>query len=120
MISEIYIRNSGDAKYIEDRIQTSDEYEILWSKIYMILSTKKGEVLGDPDFGLSLEELLFTFNIDEIKLRQNIFDQITVYISEASRFNLKLDIKRFRGTARDIIILDFIIDGREKFGIMVK
>jgi len=120
MIQEIYIRPIGDPKYNEDKLDVSDEYEMLYSKILMILSTKKGEVLGDPNFGLSLEEQLFTFDIDEGKLREQVFNQISLYAPESGKFKLKLEIKRFRGSVRDIILLDFIVDGRKSFGVMVK
>ena len=120
MIQEIYIRPIDDQKYEETKLEVSDEYEMLYSKILMILSTRKGEVFGDPNFGVSLEDQLFTFNIDEGKLREQIFNQISLYVPESGKFNLKLEVKRFRGSVRDIILLDFIVDGRKSFGVMVK
>lgn len=120
MIQEIYIRPTDDQKYDPSKLEISDEYEMLYSKILMILSTRKGEILGDPNFGVSLEDRLFTFNIDEGKLKDEIFNQISLYVPESGKFNLKLEIKRFRGSVRDIILLDFSVNGRKSFGVMVK
>lgn len=120
MIQEIYIRQPEDPKYEPDKLDVSDEYEMLYSKILMILSTRKGEILGDPNFGVSLEDRLFSFDVDENDLRTDIFAQIQQYAPESSKFRLKLEIKRFRGSVRDIILLDFTVDGRKSFGVMVK
>lgn len=119
-IQEIYIRQPNDPKYKDDVLEFSDEYEILISKILMILNTRKGEVLGDYNFGVSLEDLLFTFDIDDSELESKILNQVRSYIPEAQKFKLQLSIKRFRGQIRDIILLDFIIDGRESFGVLIK
>jgi len=119
MIKDIYVRDPQDAKYIPTTIDVSDEYEMLYSKILMILSTRKGEVLGEPNLGVSLESKLFTFNIEEETLRQEIFDQVSLYIPESGKFNLNLSVKRMKGTVRDIILLDFTVDGRKAFGFMI-
>jgi phage baseplate assembly protein W len=120
MIKEIYIRTSDDPKYIDTALEHSEEVEMLLGKIMMILKTRKGEVLGDPDFGVSLEDYLFTFELNEERIRSEIFDQIIMYMPEAENFNLKLEIKRFKGTVRDLILLDFLIDGRKALGVLVK
>lgn len=119
MVKEIYIRQPEDPKFNNDIIDFSDEYEMLYTKIMMILNTRKGEVLGDPSFGVSLEDELFTFETDETTLQSRIFTQIEKYVEEARLFDLKLDIKRFRGTVRDIILLDFFVNGKKAFGLLV-
>jgi hypothetical protein len=120
MIQEIYIRQPEDPKYIDTKLDTSDEYEMLTSKILMILNTRKGEVFGDQNFGVNLEDRLFSFAIDEEALKREIFDQVQLYIPESNKFNIQINVSRFKGSVRDIILLDFIIDGRKLFGVMVK
>jgi hypothetical protein len=120
MIKEIYIRTSDDPKYISTALEHSEEIEMILGKLLMILKTQKGEVLGDPDFGVNLEDYLFTFDLDEERIRKEIFNQIIIYIPESSSYNMKLEIKRFKGTTRDFILLDFIIDGRKSLGVLVK
>lgn len=120
MIEEIYIRTDDDPKYIDTIIEHSNELEMLLGKILMILKTRKGEVLGDPAFGVSLEDYLFTFELDENRIRNEISNQISMYAPESSMFDIKIEIKRFKGTVRDIVLLDFIIDGRKSLGLLVK
>jgi phage baseplate assembly protein W len=120
MIEEIYIRTQDDPKYNENTLEHSSELEMLLGKIMMILKTRKGEVLGDPAFGVSLEDYLFTFNLDENRIRREISEQISIYAPESSIFNIKIDIKRFKGSVRDIILIDFILDGRKSLGLLVK
>lgn len=119
-VQEIYIRQPQDPKFNENTLDFSDEIEMLISKILMILNTRKGDVLGDYNFGVSIEDLLFTFELSDSELETKILNQIRKYVFEAQKFNLELSIKRFRGQVRDIVLLDFIIDGRQSFGVLVK
>ncbi len=119
-IQEIYIRQPEDPKFNATTLDFSDEYEIIISKIFMILNTRKGEVLGDYNFGVSLEDLLFTFEINDTEIETKVLNQIRTYIPESIKFDIKLSVKRYRGEVRDIILLDFIIDGRQSFGVLVK
>lgn len=120
MIQEIYTRDPSDPKYDASKLDTGDRYEQLYAKILMILSTRKGEVMGDPNLGVSLEDKLFVFDINEADLKKEIFNQISKYIQDAAEYDLKLQIKRFKGTVRDVILLDFFVNGRKSFGVMVK
>lgn len=120
MIQDIYIRDLEDPKYNPDKLDHSDEYEMLFSKILMILGTRHGDVLGDPNFGASLEDKLFSFGLSESSVRDEVYTQIQQYIPESSKFNITLDVKRFRGSVRDIFLLDFVVDGRKSFGVMIK
>jgi hypothetical protein len=119
-LQDIYVRQPDDPNFQYNRLDVSDEYEMLFGKLMMILNTRKGDILGDANFGVSLEDRLFTFNIDEETLRTEVFSQIEAYIPEASKFKLKMEIKRFKGTVRDLILLDFTVDGRKSFGVVVK
>jgi phage baseplate assembly protein W len=120
MIEEIYIRTQDDPKYNETILDHSSELEMLLGKIMMILKTRKGEVLGDPAFGVSLEDYLFTFDVDENRIRREIAEQISIYAPESSIFNIEIEIKRFKGSVRDMILIDFIVDGRKSLGLLVK
>lgn len=120
MVKEIYIRTEDDPAYRSDIIDHSSELEIVISKILMILKTNKGEVLGDPGFGVNLENYLFTFDLDEHSIKKEITDQISTYITESKLYNINIELKRFRGTVRDLILLDIIIDGRKMAGVLIK
>ena len=74
MIKEIYCRMPSDPKYNGDILSTSDEIERILQQIRVILGTKPGEVLGDPNFGCDLEDYVFAYGLkkQEIIFVQNV------------------------------------------------
>ena len=63
MIKEIYCRMPSDPNYNGDILTTSDEIERILQQIRVILGTKPGEVLGDPNFGCDLEDYVFAYGL---------------------------------------------------------
>ncbi len=82
--------------------------------------TRKGEVLGDPNFGLSLEDLLFEFGFSANELKTAFSQQIAAYLPEASDFDLSLDINFVPGTVRDLAYIDIYVNGTKSFGVVAE
>ena len=120
MIKEIYIRTADDPNFQPNIFEHSNEIEMLLGKLRLMFNTRQGDVLGDLGFGVNLEDELFTFDVSEEELRNKINSQMEMYIKEVKNFDVKFDIQRFRGTARDIILIDIIIDSRKYLGFLVK
>ena len=62
---EIYNRDPSDPKYKQNIVEVTQPVEICIGQLKMLLLTNKGEVLGDPKFGLNLEDLVFSFDLSE-------------------------------------------------------
>lgn len=120
MIQDIYIRPSDDPNFKPNVFEHSNELELLLGKIRLMFNTTKGEVLGDIFFGINLEDELFTFNINNEELRKKIIEHIRTYIVEAKKYNIDIDIQRFRGTLRDIVLIDVLINASKYMGFLVK
>jgi hypothetical protein len=118
MLREVYIINQYEGGYQPDKIEEDDSVRALIQKIKMIMFTRKGEVLGDPDFGISLEDLLFEFGFSANELRRAFDQQISKYVTEANDFDLKLDINFVPGTVRDVVYIDIFINGTKSFGLV--
>jgi hypothetical protein len=58
----------------------------------MILFTNKGEVLGDPEFGADLLELLYQTKVSDTFVRESINEQISIYIPELLETNYTLNV----------------------------
>jgi hypothetical protein len=58
---DFYFRAPGDPNYQENQVSCSNSIENTIEQIRMTLLTKKGEVLGEPDFGLDTTKYLFEF-----------------------------------------------------------
>ena len=58
MIKEIYTILTSDRNY-KLQLDTNDEIVKILQQIRMVLGTRPGEVLGDINFGLNLNQYLF-------------------------------------------------------------
>lgn len=120
MLKELYMRDPSDPLYTENVLEQSSEIETLLGEIRMILFTKQGDVLGHYTFGFNLEENLFLFNLNEGDLRSRLVDAIFYYCPDAKAFNVDVKVQFFRGTVRDVCLIDIYVDGRKSMGVLVK
>lgn len=76
------------------KITLSDTYKSINECLGVLLRTRKGELLGDPDYGCNLLERIFMYNglIVEQLIREDILDAVSKY---EPRINM---------TSNDIII----------------
>ncbi|MDA9262905.1 hypothetical protein OAC86_00295 [bacterium] len=109
---EIYIKTQEDPNFEVNKLQIEDEIQQLITQIETILFTKKGDVLGKPDFGCSLEDMLFTFGFAEYKIRKEIRNQLNDYCPLSEKHNVTIDITFEKGEARDIGYIDIKIDNK--------
>lgn len=117
---DIYMRDPEDPYYKSNMLEVNDEIEMVIAQIKMLLFTRKGEILGAPDFGANLEEHLFTFSLNTYSLRTMLMDQTMKFIPLADKYRVTYDIKFAKGTVRDICIIDVNMLGRPVFGVMIK
>lgn len=118
---DIYMRDPGsDPNYKDGILEVSDDIEMLIAEIKMMLYTNRGEVLGAPDFGANLEEMLFTFGLNEYSLRQMLRDQTLKFIPRSVNYGVDFDVKFARGTVRDMCLIDIFINNRPAFGVLIK
>jgi len=120
MLRELYISNQLEAGYLPGKIEESDSVKALLQKLRMIMFTRKGEVLGDPNFGLSLEDLLFDFGFSSNELRKAFDQQIAAYVVEAQEYDLRLEVNFVPGTVRDLAYIDIYVNGTKSFGVVAE
>ena len=106
---EIYNRDPNDLTYNPYQLEVTDLVEICIGQLKMVLLTNRGEVLGDPDFGLNLEELVFSLGLSESTLRQQLDLYLKVYVPIFGVLGGSYELNFFVGTHRDIVTLDFNI-----------
>lgn len=80
--TDFYILYQGQPKYDSTELIEDELLRVIIQKYQMILFTNKGEVLGDPNFGANLEEILFEFKVSEDYVKTVIYEQIQTYIPE--------------------------------------
>lgn len=77
----------------------------------MILMTNKGEVMGDPDFGANLEEILNETNVSQYYVKEIIDNQISTYIPEilGTSYDLNVYFAQDPENYRDIMFVNLKI-----------
>lgn len=120
MIKDFYIREPKDPNYIFGVLEHSSQVESIIAKIKVLLNTQKGAVLGDMNFGVGIEDLIFETRVNKTELEEEITDQIQQYISEASEFNINPVVSFGRTEGYDYALIDFYINGEKAAGILVK
>jgi hypothetical protein len=106
---EIYNRDPDDIYYNPNILEVTDPVAICVGQLKMLLLTDKGEVLGDPKFGLGLESLIFDLDLNESGLRKEIDLYLFLYVPLFRNLGGTYSVEFFVGTQRDIAIIDFKI-----------
>lgn len=121
MIREIYTRNPEDPNFKLNVLEHADPIESIISKIKMILGTRQGQILGEFNFGIGIEDLVFETRVPKLQLEEDIRRQVNQYISEAADY--KIDPKVSFGRADegyDYCVIDIYIDDQRTFGVLVR
>lgn len=112
-IRDFYMRDEFDPKFRPDQIEVYDEIEAAITQTRMTLLTNKGEVLGEPNFGLQVEKYLFEFEVNPFQLSDDANQQIQKYVSEAKKRNITAKPSYITDEKdRKIYVLQINIDGR--------
>lgn len=84
-VRDFYLRSSNDPAFRPDQLEVYDDLESMLQQIKMTLFTQKGEVLGEPNFGVDVEKYLFEFSIDPLLLTREAAAQINTYVGETRK-----------------------------------
>jgi phage baseplate assembly protein W len=120
MLKEIYCRNVNDPGFLPGIIETDSALEAILTKIRMIIFTKKGEVLGEPNFGLNLEDQLFEFSFNETQIKKDFYAQLANYVPDTRNIPVDIKVKFEEGTVRDIAYIDIYLNSKKYLGIVAK
>ena len=89
---DFYVIDSSDPKFRVLDIIEDEIIDVIVQKYKNIIFTNKGEVLGDPDFGANLLELLYETRVSAESVKSNIDEQIQIYIPELYQSSYTIDV----------------------------
>jgi hypothetical protein len=120
MIVDIYTREPEDPLYVPNVLEVKNDLDVLLGQIRMLLFTKPGDVIGELNFGIDIESQVFALNVSNLKLEEDIRNQIYTHCSFAENFDVKVKVSFFYGTTRDICLIDIFVDGTKYLGVLLK
>lgn len=110
MSKDIYSKSESDNNKDEnDIMEVSDPLSLLIIQLENIFFTKKKEVIGQPNFGLDLEDLLFSLNSNEGDISQKITSQIKSFCPLEQQYPISSKVRFVRGQERDMGVIDIYI-----------
>lgn len=109
---ELYVKYVGDPNYDPRQVHIENEVQRLITQIETILFTNRGEVLGSPDFGCNLEDMIYSLGFNEHQIKTTIDSQIRAYCPLATKYKVTSQISFVRGPARDIAYVDITINNK--------
>jgi|TARA_R100000734_G_C3267404_1_gene64287 phage baseplate assembly protein W len=92
---------------------TATTKEQVKSNLINLLLTKQGERIGEVNFGVGLQNLLFEQNIDLENLKEKIKTQINIYVPQISLLDAQTNFVENEQTLYIIISYRFNLDGTQ-------
>jgi hypothetical protein len=118
MAIDIYLRVPTDPNYDPTQIDGDDQFQQFLQLIEMLLTTKKGEVLGNPDLGCNLEQFLWNDQISSSSVKREIMTQILTYGSDyGTAIPYDVEVNFIGGDITDSILVDIYINDEKVLGI---
>jgi len=119
MLNDLYARNPQDPNYIVGQLEMENSLELFKQQIENCLFTSKTMVLGNIDFGASLDEYIWSFSLSSSALKAAVTQQINTYCTLGKYFSYVVDVEFFKGTVKDIAQVSIEINGTDKFSVIV-
>lgn len=90
--TDFYVLYRGHPRYRNGEVIESELVDVIIQKYEVMLFTNRGEVLGAPDFGANLLELLYQTKVSALTVKDRIEEQIQDYIPELFQTNYSLNV----------------------------
>jgi hypothetical protein len=118
-MADLYLKVEGDPRFQYDKIENVDILEQYIEQIELLLFTRKGDVLGEYRLGCDIEDLIYGLNLSEGPIKTAIWDQIVTFCPLHKIFKTDVTINFYKGTERDIAVIDIVVNDNIAAGIMI-
>jgi phage baseplate assembly protein W len=116
---DFYVKDLGDPNFDINKVHSESELAQVLTQIETMLFTNRGEVMGEPDFGANLEDLVYSLELNEQAIQATIRDQLNYYVPLAQKYNTQITVQFYKGNVRDIAQIDVILDSRYQVGVYI-
>jgi len=100
-------------------MQQDTELSMLLTQIQTMLFTRKGEVLGQPDFGANLEDHVYELRYNDYQLKTVVVNQLMSFVPLAKKYDVAINFEVVEDVDRHIMFLDITVDSRFQLGVYI-
>ena len=118
---DFYIGYPGHPRFKNLELIEDDIVRVIIQKYEMVIFTNKGELLGDPNFGAGLTELLHETRISSEAVEADIRAQIADYIPELEGIDYDLTIEFVEDPEnfQEVMLVNFTVAGYEIYASVI-
>lgn len=116
---ELYIKALGDPNFDAEQLQADEDIQMLLTQIETLIFTNKGEVMGNTEFGLNIEDYVYSFRYNDTMLQSMISDGISRYCPLSYKYPVSVTVDFTPETERNMVFIDIIIDNNYGIGLYV-
>lgn len=101
-------------------VEVEDELFQFLQAVEMVLTTRRGDVLGEPTFGANLEDFLWNTRLSSAQVESAVRSQIEAFCGEWTvKIPYNVQVSFVQQEVADAMIVDITIDGTKVLGIGV-
>lgn len=90
---------------LNDKVLLENEFDCALQEIDMLFSTTSTELIGYPEYGMSLESFLWTLSPTTSELQKYITQQIDAFCPYAKKFGVNAQVQYYKGSYRSIYLV---------------
>lgn len=90
---------------LNSKVLLDNEFDCALQEIDMLLNTTSTELIGYPEYGMSIESFLWTLTPTTGELQKYITDQINTYCVFAKKFSVEVNVEYYKGKYRSIYLV---------------
>jgi hypothetical protein len=116
---ELYIKSAGDPNFDSEQLQVDEDIQLLLTQIETLIFTNKGDVMGVPEFGLNLEDYVYSFMYNDDMLKGLVSNAISQFIPLSNKYPVNVTVEYVTESERNAVYIDIVIDNRYGIGLYV-
>ena len=103
---DFYVKSPDNPSYNSFLIEEDDIIQTIIQRYELLIFSNKGDLIGDPNFGTSLEDLLYNTNVPSSFIVDLLKLQINEYIPELNviGYNLSAEFVQDESNLQDYLV----------------
>jgi hypothetical protein len=116
---EFYIRDVGDPNFDQNKLEAGSEIAQLLTQIETLLFTRKGDVMGEPNFGANLDDLVYALRYNDRMIASTIEDQLETFVPLSRKYNTRVNVDFTEEVDRHLLFVNIDIDSKYQVGVYI-